>query len=586
MKNRWLPPLLALGVLVGGTSAGAEEAAKRPLDEMFDEVVIVPYDFQGKAFVRGEKTDIDGEYEMVQRNDRVLVPIRLMGDLASQVAPWSPERGAWQVNWDAQRPNEVLIFNAAQGKSILLTVNSKTMLVNKEPVALDVPPQKIDGRIMLPLRSAATALGMKIDWLDGLIVLGDRAVDLAHPNTSAVKGAIRTQLSDSRKRVSYTEEALHPLTKSGNAVYYMKTIYDERGATELLYRKAEGQKEKQVQVPGAPSFRTGKILGDELYFYTKVNGVAELHAYDFAAQRHRKVASLAPWDPGDGWGWFDDARRIDGELYVNLHTGDNTMGSDTLYKVENGAITKVLSAKSLIQLVKDGNDLYYTDANFMGNIQNNLKRVDAATGESTVVGEPGYTYGTYRSVRGDGVGYSGDASLYVKGGFVYVLGYKEDDPEDVSAVYKIEVASNEQTKLTAGAKQFWMFDDQVYYIDDATGALHRVDADGGNATVVSEGAASQVGFHNGSVYFVSDGLQRYDPTTGTRTELSAGPVAAYWTGDDGVYFMSQGYEPGLFKLESDGRHTPLVKDNVDQAAFSDAGVAYTLTYKQGVFSGK
>ena len=582
----WLPPLLALGVLAGGTMALAEDEGKQPLSDIFEELVIVPYDFQGKAFVRGVKTDIGGAYEMVQRNDRVLVPIRLMGDLASQVAPWSPERGAWQVNWDAQRPNEVLIFNAAQGKTILLTVNSKTMLVNKEPVALDVPPQKIDGRIMLPLRSAATALGLKIDWMDGLIVLGDRQVDLTHPNTSAVQGAIRTQLSDSRERVAYTEEALRPLTKFGDAAYYIKTLYDERGATELLYRKVEGQKESKVEAAGAPSFSSGKIIGDEFYYYTKVDGATELHVYDFAKRQQRNVASLAPWDPGEGWGWLDDVRRIDGELYVNLHTGDNTMGSDTLYKVGNGAIQEVLSAKSLIQLVKDGDDLYYTDAAFMGNMQNNLKRVDLTTREKTIVGQPGYTYGIYRSIRGDGVSYSGDGSLYAKDGFVYVLGYKENDPKDISAVYKIDVASNAQTKLTAAAKQFWMFGDQVYFIDEATGALHRVDSDGRNPVVVSEGAASDVGFHNDSVYFVSGGLHRYDPAAETRTKLKTGPIAAYWTGETGVYYMSQGYEPGLFKLEADGRHTPIVKDNVDQAVLSESGIVYTLVYKQGVFSGK
>ncbi|WP_309119332.1 DUF5050 domain-containing protein [Paenibacillus sp.] len=586
MGKRWLLPIVALCVLVGGSSAYADEATKRPLDDIFDELVIVPYDYQGKAFVRGQKTDIYGEYEMVQRDNRVLVPIRLMGDLASAVAPWSPERGSWQVNWDAQRPNEVLIFNAAQSKTILLTVNSKTMLVNKQPVALDVPPQKINGRIMLPLRSAATALGTKIDWLDGLILLGDRSADLAHPRTLAVKDAIRRQLSDSRERVAYTEKALRPLAKSGNAVYYVKSVYDDKGGTELLYRKVEGQKESKVQVPGVPSFSTGKIIGDDYYFYTKVDGRAELHAYDFAKQEHRRVASLAPWDPGEGWGWLDDVMFIDGELYVNLHTGDLTMGSEILYKVENGVIRKVLSAKSLIQLAKDGNELYYTDSSFMGNMQNNLSRIDATTGEETIVGESGYTYGIYRSIRGDGVSYGGNGSLYAKDGFVYSLGYKESDPKDVSAVYRIDAAAGTQAKLTAPAKQFWMFDDRIYYIDEATSALHRVDADGSNLTVVSEEAASDVRFHNGSVYFVAGGLQRYDPATGKRTELSAGPIASYWTGEAGVYFTSQGYEPGLFTIEADGRHTSLVKDNVDQAVLTDAGMVYTLVYKDGVYSGQ
>ena len=61
---------LCLGMTVGLTSVSAEEnVGKKTLQEAFDQSVIVPYDYQGKAFVNGVKTDLWGEYEKYSGKD-------------------------------------------------------------------------------------------------------------------------------------------------------------------------------------------------------------------------------------------------------------------------------------------------------------------------------------------------------------------------------------------------------------------------------------------------------------------------------------------------------------------------------------
>ncbi|WP_199615089.1 DUF5050 domain-containing protein [Paenibacillus alkalitolerans] len=580
--------LLAICFVYAIPSTYAADVGKKPLNEVFDRMVIVPYDFQGKAFVNGQKSDVYEGYRMYDRNGRVLVPIRLMGYLAAQVGT-----NYWDVSWNQQKPDEVLLTSQALHKTIKFTVNSKTMLVNKQPVALDVPPQQINGRIVLPLRSAALALEKKIDWLDGLILIGDESVDLQHPQTLAIKDKIKKELTDTRKRIDY-EKAANPIAKYGNSVYYVKSVYTDREVIEELYRKEDGKKEVKVQVSGKPLLHSAKVIGDELYYVSIVNNISELYAFSFAETKSRKICTITEWKPADGW--LDDIMEIDNELYINLHTGDLTMGGETLYKVENGALKKVLSAKSLIKFAKDRDNIYFTDFRFMSGPANNLFLVDNTSGKDTMIGEDSFAYGVSRTfTENGGVSYGVSEALYIKDGYLYTLGYKESDPEDKSSVYKINLADRTQVKLTSPAKDFWMVDNQIYYIDSSSGYLHRVDLDGGNNQVLVERNVLHAQFHGGNVYYTANvsgtssnlgQLYRYNIANKQEVKLGGNSINSFYVGEAGVYFISNGYEPGVFKADADGRIVSLMKDNVNNAVLTDAGMVYTLTYKEGVYSGK
>lgn len=591
MKNLITIMILCICLVCESLSAyAAGEVTKKPLNEVFNQMVIIPYDYQGKAFINGQKTDVYGDYEIVQRNERVLVPIRLMGFLAEQSDPNS----RWTTVWQAQNPNDVLMTNSLTNKTIKFTVNSKTMLVNNKPQALDIAPQKINGRIVLPLRSAAEALDKKIDWLDGLILISDEYVDLQHPQTLAIKDQIKKELTDTRKPVGYdTTENL--ITKYGDSVYYIKRVYNENSAIDKLYKKADGQKEVQVKLPGTLDLENWRFINDELYYVSKVNNNWELDVFNFANSKSRKIVALEQWVPNNGW--LEDIKYIDNELYIILHYGDLTMGGEKLYKVINGAMKEIVYAKSFINYTKTEEYIYYTDFHHMFTGGDNLNRVDTKTGEVTLIGELGYAYGIHRTIdsRG-GTSFSGSGALYLSDEFLYTLGYKDSDLKDEGSVYKFNLADRTQVKLTSAANEFWIEGNKIYYIDSNTDYLGSVDLDGSNNQILVERNVGHVQFFNGSVYYIDNNLSggffdsgklyRYDLAAKKETKLSDKSVSTFYVGKAGVYYVSNGYDLGLYRIDAVSRNVRLVKDRINTAKITDAGMIYTKVYEEGIYSVK
>ncbi|WP_157272781.1 copper amine oxidase N-terminal domain-containing protein [Paenibacillus daejeonensis] len=587
---------LCVGLTVGLVSVSAEEnVGKKTLPEAFDQSVIVPYDYQGKAFVNGVKTDIWGEYEIVQRQGRVMVPIRLMGTLAGHI---TDSDGMWQADWSAERPDEVVLRNGNLGLSIKFTVGERTMVVGQEKRTIDIAPQRIGDRIVLPLRSAAEALNTRIEWLDGLIVMSEEPIDLVHPQTSGLVSRVKKQLVDARPRLDWSSEGqmLNPLTMVGSTVYYTG-IKDANSGSWHLYKRGVGQQTGElITLPGNPQLGTAKLVGQELFFLTQTEQGTSLYAYHLGNESIRKISDVANWDPT--WGWLGEIRYIDGELYVILHYGDNTMGSDTLYLAKDGRLEEVTWAKSFINYAFDDAFLYATDFRFMYGMENNLFRVDKATGERSDVGVPEYAYGVIREYSPTAESYRHHEALYIRDGIVYALGYLGEDRQDVAAVYRIDPESRTHTKLTGHAEDFWLIDEHIYYVDGVDGFLKAVDKDGGESWIVLNMQMKNVQFVDGSFYFMKP--SHPDASTGVLYQYFVGqfvaqnllkqrselPVSSYEVGKSGLYYIQQGYDPGLFKVGADGRSTRLVSDNVHSTALSDDGIVYTLAYEKGIFSGK
>ncbi len=590
-RNSMITLGICAGLIGGMSSAYAEEITKKkPLDEVFDQTVIVPFQYQGKAFVNGQKIDVFGDYSIVHRDGRVLVPIRLMGFLATQV---DYKQGSWEASWQAQRPDEVLLTNAKQKKTIKFTVNDKTMLVNNVPHKMDVAPQSVNGRIVLPLRSAAEALGKQIDWLDGLILMGEEPIHLQHPKTKAITPSIKAQLEDKRQRVDY-EKVVSPLTKLGNASYYVKRTYHATGVTETLMKREDGKQEAAtLKLPSGAGLSDAQLVGQELFYIATVDDQGTLYAHDLQKNQSRRIAEIGTWDPT--WGWLGEVQYVDGQLYVILHRGDNTMGGESLYRMVNGEAQRVADAKSFNNYVIDGQELYAAYFHPMFDPGNNLIRTDMATGQETALGQPGYAYGINRTISEESVGYRTVHGLYISGGYLYTLGYLESDPKDVSAVYRIDLKDQSQVKLTGHASEFWMAGDQIYYIDAAAGNLKAVGADGGNDRTLVQQRVMNVRLHDGSLYYTVNAegaasevgvLYQYKTATGQQLKRSDKSVASYYIGKSGLYYVSKGYAAGLYRAEPDGRNVRLVNDNIEWAVISDAGVTYTLTYEEGIFAVK
>ena len=86
-------------------------------------------------------------------NDRTYVPVRYLA-----YSLGVPDEG---VTWE-QNTKTVGIFK--DEADITLTIGSTVMLVNQEPIQMDVAPEITNGRAMLPARWVAEALGAEVEW--------------------------------------------------------------------------------------------------------------------------------------------------------------------------------------------------------------------------------------------------------------------------------------------------------------------------------------------------------------------------------------------------------------------------------------
>ncbi|MBT9152683.1 MAG: Oligopeptide-binding protein AppA [Firmicutes bacterium] len=87
----------------------------------------------------------------VIRNGRSLVPFRAIFEAL----------GA-RVTWD-EATNTVAGYRGRQ--AVVLTIGSRTAWVNGPAVTLDVAPQVINGRTMVPLRFIAESMGANVEWV-------------------------------------------------------------------------------------------------------------------------------------------------------------------------------------------------------------------------------------------------------------------------------------------------------------------------------------------------------------------------------------------------------------------------------------
>lgn len=82
--------------------------------------------------------------------ERTMVPFRRLADALGV-----------QVIWEQETRSIVAV---GLGKSVRLVVDSPVMWVNDQAEYLDVPPQIVENRTLVPLRAFSTAFGADVDW--------------------------------------------------------------------------------------------------------------------------------------------------------------------------------------------------------------------------------------------------------------------------------------------------------------------------------------------------------------------------------------------------------------------------------------
>ncbi|WP_449240505.1 copper amine oxidase N-terminal domain-containing protein [Desulfoscipio gibsoniae] len=121
-------------------------------------------------------------------NGRLMVPMRAIFEALDV-----------QVEWD-NVTNTIIGENLiTKGSNIKLVVGRKTAYINDKAVELDMPAKVIEGRVLVPLRFVAEALGGNVEWTAGNSIVN---ID---------SGFLRTSLGEYRFWLSKSNDELNEL---------------------------------------------------------------------------------------------------------------------------------------------------------------------------------------------------------------------------------------------------------------------------------------------------------------------------------------------------------------------------------------
>ncbi len=94
--------------------------------------------------------EIEFDQPPVSVDERTLVPIRAVMEEMGGTVIWLPETNTTEIRFDGNR--------------MQLVLDSKTAFFNGEAHKLDVPPQAINNRTLMPLRFVAEKFGFNVGW--------------------------------------------------------------------------------------------------------------------------------------------------------------------------------------------------------------------------------------------------------------------------------------------------------------------------------------------------------------------------------------------------------------------------------------
>jgi hypothetical protein len=101
-----------------------------------------------QVFIGGEKQTY--EQPPVNSNGNVLVPLRAIFESLGATVEWNSSTQT--------------VTATREGRTVVLTIGSKTAYINGAPVTLSVEPQLINGYTMVPVRFVSEAFGGEVEW--------------------------------------------------------------------------------------------------------------------------------------------------------------------------------------------------------------------------------------------------------------------------------------------------------------------------------------------------------------------------------------------------------------------------------------
>ncbi len=97
-----------------------------------------------------DKLQVSFDVSPLKQNGRTLVPFRAIAEALNV-----------EVNWDS---NTRTVNAVSGGTRVKLIIDEKTAHVDQDLIPLDVAPQIIDGRTLIPLRVFSSAFGCTVEW--------------------------------------------------------------------------------------------------------------------------------------------------------------------------------------------------------------------------------------------------------------------------------------------------------------------------------------------------------------------------------------------------------------------------------------
>lgn len=165
MKGLWklLLAIVAFIVLLGISNPASEviSAANENSGRQAENETML-YIGSPVAYVNGTEARIDGENPNVvplTKDNRTLVPVRFIAESLGLEVQWVEKTSGLSIT--------------GANKNIKMTVGSTGMQVGNKQVKLEVPPETMNGRTFVPLRSLVEALDKEVFYDRGLIIISD-----------------------------------------------------------------------------------------------------------------------------------------------------------------------------------------------------------------------------------------------------------------------------------------------------------------------------------------------------------------------------------------------------------------------------
>ncbi|HHY05405.1 MAG TPA: copper amine oxidase, partial [Clostridia bacterium] len=241
-----------------GEVGDAESILQKRLDN-----AVVLYTGSPVALVKNVESQIDIENAGIcpfTKGGRVLVPLRFLAENLQAQVKWEEQTG-------------VVILSTGK-KTVKFTPGQEKMQVNGREVKIECPPEIVNGRTFVPIRAISEALGKKVFYDRGLIVLGEKEnpfnketekslLDtlIAKVNNLPTVGSLeqlRSLLTETNQNNNYRyRNEVSIAGDQANSVHGMEKMKSESAAADYS--------ETNVQVAGVDEADLVKTDGEYIY---------------------------------------------------------------------------------------------------------------------------------------------------------------------------------------------------------------------------------------------------------------------------------------------------------------------------------